>query len=147
MFLQIENPEGMNLDNFARFVKNQIVSFANSGEYRDSRLENIWNNYFIENDWGWVKDDFGNPVPPTVEYILDTYFNNLKIHKNGQNYVITVDTTIMLHNTDFSIDTLATMINDGTLTVPAYTFIDDVFDLFADELQGLYDNWISFGGA
>lgn len=146
MFLRVENPSGLNLDDFINYLIKQIIVFVDNCELVNKRDEQRWNNFFEQNDIGWKKDMVGNPVSPKVSYIVDEYFKNLIVIREGQDYIITTDPMVKLNGTQLTIDMLATMINDGTLTVAPYTYFDNVFDVFAKTLQLLYDDWITFGG-
>lgn len=94
-----------------------------------------------ENDLGWPKDDYDNPVAPTTNFILNNYFDNLIIKKQGNNYIITTDPNIKLRGTNLTVDALSALINYGTLLVPPYPYIDDIFEVFADSLQDYYSLW------
>ena len=142
MYLEIENPDNLELEEFAYWLKDKIIDYVGNGSARETGLEDLWSKFFEENDLGWVKDEFGNPIPPTITFLLDSYFNNLIVKKKENNYVITNDTNIKLRNTNLTIDALAALINYGTLSVPPYPYIDDVFQEFANDLQEYYDIWL-----
>lgn len=144
MFLQIENPDGLDLDKFVGWLCKVLSTIPSKGIGREEALEELWNKYFEENDYGWNTDDEGNPVPPSVNYIINQYFDNLVIARqtDDSSYVITTNPNMLLYGTNIRIDTLATMINEGTLTVPPYPYFDNLFEVIANSLQEYYELWL-----
>ena len=146
MYLEIDNPDNLNLEEFVHWLKDQILDYIDDTSTRISRLGNLWSKYFEENDLGWVRDEANNPVPPSADFIITKYFDNLVIKKNGNNYIITVDPSIRIRGTNLTIDALSALINYGTLLVPPYPYIDNVFQIFADNLQDYYNIWLEETG-
>lgn len=141
MYLEIDNPDGLDLQDFSNWIKEQLVDFNDSNNIKSPSLEKEWNKFFEENDLGWPKDDYDNPIAPTTNFILNNYFDNLIVKKQGNNYIITTDPNIKLRGTNLTVDALSALINYGTLLVPPYPYIDDIFEVFADSLQNYYNIW------
>ena len=146
MYLRIGNPDNLDLEEFAYWLKDQILDFINDESIKDIELENLWSKFFEENDLGWARDEFGNPTPPTINHLLNIYFNNLIIKKQENDYLITNDSNIKLRNTNLTIDALTALMNYGTLAVPPYPYIDDVFQAFENNLQTYYNIWLEITG-
>ena len=146
MFLEVKNPDGLDLDSFVGWLCLEIKNYIATNGLRDPAREKIWDDYFQTNDLGWVKDEYGIPVSPTVNYIINEYFNHLVIGRDGGNYIITTNSNNVIPGTSITIDTLAHMINNGTLYVLAYPYFDNVFSTFASILQELYEDWVDEQG-
>ena len=142
MHLLIKNPNGLDIKEFVNWVADDISTHAKVNAARIPELEEVWDNYFQTTDLGWAKDETGNPSAPTVNYIIHQFFDNLKITQFGQDYDISTDQELKIVGTSLTIDMLASMINFGTLDLPAYNYFDVVFEVYADQLQDLYDYWV-----
>lgn len=146
MFLKILNPNGLDLSDFCNYLIDEIIEYVDKSQGLDQELANAWTDYFKSTDLGWVKDVAGNSIAPTFEFIIDQYFNNLYFYETDGAYFITSDPNTLLNSTDLTIDSLATMINDGIMSMKAYPYIDQVLNYFADKLQiyfGAYLNGVS----
>lgn len=141
MHLEIENPEGLELDAFAAWLCQQIINSVKDPGTHDQSLEKLWDDYFQENDLGWARDETGQPIPPSTAFIIKSYFDNLVATHDGNNINITVDSAVRIRRTNLTVEALAALINYGTLLVPPYPHFDSVFDAFAANLQDYYDTW------
>lgn len=143
MFLEIKNPDGENLDQFVGWLCDYIQQYADDPVVHQPALDQLWQQYFDENDLGWPVDDAGNPVPPTISYVVDQYFSHLVIARRGEDYIITSDPNLKLGQSQITIDQVASVINYGNLSVPAYPLFDVVFESVADDLMDLYTAWLA----
>ena len=141
MYLEIDNPEGLEIKEFASWMIEQIKEFVKLKSAREPSLESLWDNYLTTNDLGWVRDEFDEPICPSVDFIINSFFNNLIIKDQGQNKIITIDPAVKVRGTNLTIEMLASLINYGTLLVPPYPYFDSVFQVFADDLQYYYEEW------
>lgn len=147
MQLEVNNPDKLELDDFIVWLMADIAKTAPDKTLRNLPLEELWYKYFSNIDLGWVKDSKDNFVIPTIEYIINTFFENLIAVKDGDDYVIKPNSEIKLNNTDIPIELLADIMNHGTLDTPSYPYFDFIFDMYSDDLQELYDIWLEeFGG-
>lgn len=146
MYLEIDNPDNLELEAFTNWLRDQIIDYVEDTSTRETSLGNLWSEYFENNDLGWARDESNTPVAPSTDFILNSYFDNLIINKNGYNYIITVDPNIKVKGTNLTIDALSALINYGTLLVPPYPYIDDIFELFSDRLQEYYNIWLKETG-
>ena len=146
MYLEIENPDNLELEEFAYWLKDQVIDYVDTENTRNTILGKLWSEYFQENDLGWAKDDSDTPIAPSADFIISSYFDNLIVKKNGNNYIITVDPSIKVGNTNLTVDALSALINYGTLSLPPYPYIDDVFQVFANNLQDYYELWLEETG-
>ena len=142
MFLEIDCDDPIGAYDFAVWIVNDIREFASDNDLRNYSLEEYWDNYFQNNDFGWYRDGVGDSVVPTVNFIINAYFSNLIIIKKDKSLVITVDPNIKINQTDVPIELLATIINYGTLTETPYPYFDYVFDLYAENIDNLYSTWV-----
>lgn len=142
MHLLITNPDNLDLEDFVKWVMEDISVQAVSYKYRSRELEEVWNEYFQTTDLGWARDDFGKPIVPTVNYIINQFFDNLRIVVVGSGYDIITDQENSISGTDITIDLLATMMNYGTIDMPSYPYFEAMFERYADLLQSLYDEWV-----
>lgn len=141
MYLEIENPEEMDIAPFAEWLCERLRESAADPATHDPSLETLWSNYFEDNDLGWPRDDSDDPIAPSAGFIIDMYFNNLILQRRGQNIIITVDPTATLRGTSITIDSLAALMNYGTLLTTSYPYFDSIFEAYADNLQEYYDQW------
>lgn len=142
MFLKIENPDGIDLSAFCEYLIGEIVDYVDEGTDLDEDLAQNWTDYFKSTDLGWVKDELGNSIAPTFDFIMDQYFDALYFYETDGAYFITSDSNRLLNSTDLTIDSLATMINDGVIGMKAYAYIDQVFNYFAEKLQDYFNIYL-----
>lgn len=142
MFLEIQNVDGIDdAVYFVGWLTDRITEYALNTANMNPALMKLWDEYFKENDLGWVKDSTDTPIPPSTSYIISEYFTNLVIDQPGNSFIITTDPDNMLRNTGLAIDTLAAIINNGNLSTKAYPYFDEVFDYFADNIDSYYAEW------
>ena len=142
MFLEIQNTDGLDdVVYFVGWLTDRITEYALNPANMTPALMKLWDDYFKENDLGWVTDSTDTPIPPSTSYIISEYFTNLVIDQPGNSFIITTDPDNMLRNTGLAIDTLAAIINNGNLSTPAYPYFDDVFNYFADNIDSYYAEW------
>lgn len=147
MHLIIENPEGLDLDKFMGWLCVQIRDLAISQDLGDKDREKAWNEYLASEDFGWARDETGNPVAPTVAYIINGYFNNLGIGRQGQDYVISIKSDVKLKGTLQTINAIASLINDGNLSMAPYPYFESIFETIGRSIDGLYALWLSSEGS
>lgn len=141
MNLFIEAPKSPEIQDFINWVIESISETAVSPEFRDGELEDMWDKYFQENDLGWAADETGSPAPPTVNFIINQYFNNLVVLEESNGYNIITDSAIKLYGTNLTVDSVASLINYGTLSIPPYPYFDLIFELYAEDLIDMYAEW------
>lgn len=143
MELVIQNPDGVsNLKEFCeRIIKSMQEYVSNSANYNKG-LVKTWNDYFESTDLGWLKDETGNPVAPTFERIVDLWFSHLYPLEVKGDYYIIPDADLRLNYTELTVDSLARMINFGVVGAAPYNFFDEVLNLYADWVPGLYEEWM-----
>lgn len=142
MHLLIENPDNLDIKDFVEWIMKEISSQALSNRYRKLEVEKLWDEYFNSVDFGWRRDEFGKQIVPTVNFIINQFFTNLRIYVVGNNFDITVDPEVKIMGTDISVENLATVMNYGTLDMQPYGYFELMFELFGKSIQDLYDEWI-----
>lgn len=143
MFLKLINPEGLDLSDFCNYLIEEIIEYVDNSSGLDQKIADTWTQHFKSVDLGWVKDISGNPIPPTFEFIISQYFDNLYFYETDGAYFITSDPNTLLNSTNISIESLATMINDGTIGMEAYPYIDQVFNYFAANMQTYFNAYLA----
>lgn len=143
MFLKILNPDGLDLSDFCNYLIEEIVNYVDKSTGLSQETADTWTEHFKSVDLGWTKDISGNSISPTFEFIVNQYFDNLYFYETDGAYFITSDSNTLLNSTDLTIDSLATMINDGTIGMKPYPYIDQVFDYFAENLQTYFDAYLA----
>ena len=146
MHLIIENPDNLDLDKFAGWLCRVIREIATSGELEDRARAAQWDENLASINPGWAEDEFGNATAPTVRYIASEYFSHLMIGRQGQNYVITTDPSLKLRGTSLTIDSIATLINEGNLSFYPYSYFDQVYDVVASMQKKLFVEWMQEEG-
>lgn len=146
MLLEIENEDGLDLNGFCEFLIPLIQQYAEDEANWDRAQVRRWNDELKTSELNWARDAKNAPIIPSVSYIINTYFDNLQYAKMGGSYIITSNKNILLNYTDISIDSLASRINDGVLDFKGYSYFEQVFQHFADELQGYYDLYLEDSG-
>lgn len=146
MHLIIENPDNLDLDKFVGWLCKVIQEMATSGELEDRARATQWDENLASINPGWAEDELGNAIAPTVRYIVSEYFSHLVIGRQGQNYVITVDPSLKLRGTSLTIDSIATLINEGNLSFYPYSYFDQVYDVVASMLKKLFVEWMQEEG-
>ena len=141
MNLFIEARKSPSTRAFVDWVLTDIKEAAVGLELRDGELETTWDKYFQETDLGWATDETGSPVPPTVNFIINQYFDNLVVLEESNGYNIITDSAIKLYGTDLTVDSVASLINYGTLSTPPYPYFDLIFELYAEGLPDIYETW------
>lgn len=142
MYLLIKNEDNLDLDDFIQELLSDLYETGVDKEFRNQELEQIWYNYFLESDLGWEKDSAGKNIVPTIEYILQEYYSNLVVNKSENNYIISSDPEIKINGTNLSIVFLTTMMNFGTMDIPSYNQVDNVFDFYSEIVPNLYQEWV-----
>lgn len=138
MFLQILNPSDLDLQDFCEWLIPKIKDYANDSNHWNQELVNEWTNYFNTYDFGWSRDIANQPLVPSFAFIVDSYFSSLGVYKTGGAYFILADENRLLNYTDITIESLASMINNGTVDKKSYPYFEGVFQYFADNLQSYY---------
>ena len=146
MFLEIENEDGLNLNGFCEFLIPVIQDYAEDEANWDMAQVEKWNGELKTSELNWARDARDAPIIPSVSYIINAYFDNLQYAKMGGSYLITSNKNVLLNYTDISIDSLASRINDGILDFKGYSYFEDVFQHFADDLQHYYEIYLELGG-
>lgn len=146
MELIVGDPDNIGLYDFTDWLCDVISDFVDDNNLRIPSLEKKWDEFFEKTDMGWQKDDTGNPVPPTVSFIINQYFHNLVIKKKSSDYIITTDSNLFLTGTSLTIDELASIINNGNMGMPAYSYFNDIFQFFADNLSSFYEYFLEEQG-
>lgn len=142
MELEVKNPEGLpDIGDFCEYLITEMTDYATDPANQDPGLVAIWNDYFESTDLGWPRNEFGDPVAPTFQYITYQWFSHLDWFESKGSFYIIPDTNLRLNSTDITIDSLAQMINFGVLGVSAYRYFEDILDLVAEEISELYMNW------
>lgn len=134
--LKINNPDLVNLDTFCKFVISILRQrAADTSKLNRAKVEE-WDNYFKEIFEGKTN------IPTTIN-IIKQYFNNLIIDKTlgKESYYILCDKNTKYSGLDTSVDTLANMINNGTLSVARYSIFDEIYEDVGKNLQNLYKIW------
>lgn len=142
MFLKILNPDEEDLTDFCNWLIPKIKEYANNQVHWNQELVNEWVSYFNEYDFGWSRDVANQPVVPSFAFIVDSYFSSLATYKTNGAYFILANENLLLNYTDIAIDSLASMINNGTVDKKGYSYFEDVFQYFADNLSSYYDSYI-----
>ena len=142
MYLLIKNEDNLDLDDFIQELLSDLYETGVDKEFRNQELEQIWYNYFLESDLGWEKDSAGKSIVPTIEYILQEYYSNLVVNKSENNYIISSDPEIKINGTNLSIVFLTTMMNFGTMDIPSYNQVDNVFNFYSEIVPNLYQEWV-----
>ena len=142
MFLRIDNPEGLELQGFCEWLITQIQDRANDSTLWNQGLVDSWSNYFHQFDFGWPRDVANQPLVPSFALIVDSYFSSLKVYKTGGSYYILADENRLLNSTEITIDSLASMINNGTVDMKGYPFFDEIFDFFAENVGDYYSLYV-----
>ena len=142
MYLLIKNEDNLDLDDFIQELLSDLYETGVDKEFRNQELEQIWYNYFLESDLGWEKDSAGKNIVPTIEYILQEYYSNLVVNKSENNYIISSDPEIKINGTNLSIVFLTTMMNFGTMDIPSYNQVDNVFNFYSEIVPNLYQKWV-----
>ena len=141
MTLEIKNPDNLDLDDFCAALIPAMQKYATDVQNQDAGLIESWNEYFRSNDLGWPVDESGNPVAPTVQYIINQWFGHMDWFSSNGAYYIIPDDKLRLNSSEITIDSLARMINYGVLGVAAYRYFDDTLDFVAEQLTDLYNQW------
>ena len=131
MQLFINNPDNLNLDNFCKFICLQMKLYFQDDSKQDKNLINVINNYL----YNIYKNKLIN-----YNNILNIYFDNLLYRKdNKNNYIITSNDNIKIDN--IRIDSLVRLITNGTLSLPKYTIVEDIFKKVESMIDLLYIYW------
>ena len=147
MFLRIENPDGLDLSDFCNYLIDLIIDYANNPNNVNTALADKWTEYFNSTDLGWVRDVSDNAISPSFYVIVNLYFDELYYYELNGAYFITSDPNQLLNSTRLTIDSLATMINDGTIGMKGYSYFDQVFNYFAGNLKSIFENYVTqYGG-
>lgn len=141
MFLKILNPDDIDLQNFCDWLIPKIKDYANNQVHWNQDLVRDWMDYFNKYDFGWSRDIANQPVVPSFAFIVDSYFSNLATYKITGAYFILADENLLLNYTNITIESLASMINNGTVDKKGYPYFEDVFQYFADNLSSYYDSY------
>lgn len=141
MFLQILNPDNIDLQGFCNWLIPKIKEYANDQNNWDKALVEEWVKYFNLYDFGWGRDIANQPIVPSFAFIVDSYFSNQVICKTNGSYFIMGNKNTLLNYTDISIDSLAAMINDGTVDKKSYPFFEQVYEYFASRLSDYYQSY------
>lgn len=132
MYLLINNPENLNLDEFCADVCAKLYISCEDEAWYIPAMRQYWDKYLAQ-----IYRQVDHC--PTVKEVFEAYFKNLKFTQEGLAYIITVNPTVKLKNIDATVETLANLINYGTLDMPAYPLFDDVFDQVAEEITTLQE--------
>ena len=146
MYLRILNPANLDLQEFCEWLIPKIKEYANDESNWNQALVNEWTEYFNKYDLGWSRDVANQPVIPSFAFIVDKYFSSLGIYKMNGSYYILADENILLNYTDITIESLASMINNGTVDKKGYLYFEGVFEYFANNLDNLYKLFIDSNG-
>ncbi len=138
MFLQILNPDNLDLQDFCEWLIPKIKEYANDQNNWNQDLVKEWIKYFNEYDFGWQKDAANQSIVPSFAFIVDKYFSNLGIYKTNGSYYILADENILLNYTNITIESLASMINNGTVDKKGYPFFENTFEYFATNLTNYH---------
>lgn len=142
MYLEIKNPNNLDLKDFCIFLKDKIYDYAMDENNQDKDLIQKWDNYFKENDLGWPKDQIGNPVAPSTKFIISKWFKNLETISTNGSYFLIPSEKIMLNSMEVSVDSLASRINFGVLGVKPYNYFDKVLNEIAARLPDIYEEYL-----
>ena len=142
MFLKILNPNNLDLQDFCNWLIPKIKEYANNQSHWNQELVNEWIEYFNKYDFGWSRDVANQPIIPSFAFIVDSYFSNLATYTMNGAYFILANENLLLNYTNITIDSLASMINDGTVDKKGYPYFEDVFQYFADNLPKYFDSYM-----
>ena len=123
MYLEIINPDNLDLDNFSTYLCAKLSVYSKDEGWFIPELSSLWDEYFQE------------------LYIFQAYFSNLVYIKDKKNYIIKVDKNAKIEGIDATIENLAKIVNFGTLDMPRYNIFDRLFDFTALRLPSLYEEW------
>ena len=138
MFLQISNPDSLELQDFCEWLITHIQNRANDSSLWNQDRVDAWTNYLHQYDFGWSRDVLNQPIVPSFAFIVDSYFSTLKVYKAGGSYYILADENRLLNSTEITVDSLASMINNGTVDMKGYPFFDEVFSFFAEHIEDYF---------
>ena len=134
MYLEIINPDNLDLDNFSTYLCAKLSVYSKDEGWFIPELSILWDEYFQEL---YKEAD----TRPTVKDIFQAYFSNLVYIKDKKNYIIKVDKNAKIEGIDATIESLAKIVNFGTLDMPRYNIFDRLFDFTALRLPSLYEEW------
>ena len=135
MTLTIENPNGLELDDFIKSaliprLQETIVSAIDVN--RLAPIEEYINTLNISN--------FGNHIF-AKDVVISAAYNLISTRQQTGDYIISIDSTQLLPNTRAKIIDIMQLINYGTLATPAYPIIEEVFRQYSTMLNQLYINY------
>lgn len=134
MQLEIENSDNIDLKDFCEYLCTKLFIYAKTYDTSNSVLSGKWDDY--------ITTLYRGEKHPTVQDIFQQYFSNIIYFSIGNNYVLQCDRNVKLKGFNESVDTLARLINYGTLDMQKYPVFDNVLDYFASNLDVFYTAWM-----
>lgn len=134
--LTIHNPDNLDLTTFCKFLISRLRARAADTSKLNIQQVKRWDEYLDE-----IFKDY--TTKPTTKLIINKYFDNLTVIKdtNDNSYTILCNKNIKYPMLNIPIDTLANMINDGTLDRPRYDIFDQIYHDVEIQVPILYKLW------
>lgn len=101
----------------------------------------IWNNYFKDNNLGWITYK-NKTVIPTAYEIIFAGIKNLKVYKYPDHYVIKINPNKILPKSSAKLNDICNLINYGNLSIKGYPIFSEGFELISKQVPYLYEAFL-----
>lgn len=134
MNLIIDVDNSMDLDKFCKWLCSKILDHAYNTINKD-KLSKF-------NDYINVTLKMERKATLDVYSILIGGFNNLVYSRFPSYYIIEIDKNAIIPKTLAKFIDIMKMVNYGTLSIPPYPIVDEIFTYFADNIRDFYKTFL-----
>ena len=107
----------------------------------DRRKLIIWDEYFKDNDLGWITYK-NKTIRPTAYETIITGIKNLKTYKYPDQYIIKINPNKILPKSSAKLNDICNLINYGNLSLKGYPIFSEGFEIISKQVPYLYEAFL-----